>query len=99
MIHHINEELDLSTYCEETSDMFLELVEMVEQPKSLASIRGYNNTWGVKKASQTERHDSDKMRETYTFPAFRKMCLLMENYLEPHFSSGGKNNHSWGYSP
>jgi hypothetical protein len=77
--------------------MFLELVEMVEQPKSLASIRGYNNTWGVKKASQTERHDSDKMGQTYTFPAFHKMCMLMENYLEPHFSGGGKNKHSWRY--
>ena len=87
MIHHINEELNLSTFDSETSELFVTLImEMVERPKTLASIKSYSNTWGVRQATPGERVN-------YEFPAFNKVCPLLENYLESFFSevTPGKN--------
>ena len=78
MIHHINEELDLSTFDEETCELFLTLVvEMVERPKSLASIKGYSNTWGVRQTAPGER-------VKFTFPGFNKVCSLLEDRMESY---------------
>jgi hypothetical protein len=85
MLHHINEELDITSFHENTQELFLEVVDIVELPKSLSIIRSCNNTWGIKKVSTCSKRNY--------FPGFNKMFRRFEDELKPYFDqSGGKPN-------
>ena len=78
MLYHISEELGLDTYCDETEELFLALVDFVPRPKSLTDLKGYNNTWGVSS-------DVSDQFQASEFPGFSKICASIEACLKKSF--------------